>query len=188
MDPVCQQDCRKWLKACSVKGGRILHLKVMLKYWIVRKSASKCCIVYFVKYMLRAGNYMNMSRWPWDFVERMFLDMIGFWILKKIALEIFCQAKYWLNVMYSIYPVYVTVSTKTCFFHISMHIGKKKPQTLKIICEITHATGKYSQWLMGPAISKGIKSTKTIHHLTRLAMGVWKYLFRFRSLNGECLT
>jgi len=48
---------------------------------------------------------------------------------------------------------------------------KKKQQNLKIICEIKHATRKYLQGLMGPAISKGsFKSTKTIYHLTRLAM------------------
>ena len=41
-----------------------------------------------------------------------------------------------------------------------MHILKK----CKIICEITHATGKYSQGLMGPAISEGsFKSTKKIY-------------------------
>jgi len=39
-----------------------------------------------------------------------------------------------------------------------MYIGKKKK--FKIICEITHTTGKYLQGLMG---SKGwFKSTKTI--------------------------
>ena len=54
---------------------------------------------------------------------------------------------------------------------------------LKIICEITHATGKYLQGLMGPAISeRSFKSTKNIHHLTRLATTVWrvrKSLFHF---------
>jgi len=51
-----------------------------------------------------------------------------------------------------------------------MYIGEKN-QNIKIICEITHAIGKYLQGLMGPAISKGsFKSTKTIYHLTSLAM------------------
>ena len=51
-----------------------------------------------------------------------------------------------------------------------MYIEKKK-QNLKIICEITHATGKKLQGLMGPAISEGsFKSTKTIYHLTCLTM------------------
>jgi len=44
----------------------------------------------------------------------------------------------------------------------------EKKLNLKIICEITHAAGKY---LLGQAISEGsFKSTKTIYHLTRLAM------------------
>jgi len=59
-----------------------------------------------------------------------------------------------------------------------MHIEKKR--NLKIICEITHATGKYLQGLMGPAISKGsLKSTKTIYHLTRLAMKSSKIFVSF---------
>ena len=64
--------------------------------------------------------------------------------------------------------IYVTLSAKTRIVRTSMYIEKTK---LKIICEITHVTGKYLQGLMGPAISKGsFKSTKTIYHLTRLAM------------------
>ena len=60
----------------------------------------------------------------------------------------------------------VTLSVKTRIVHTSMYIEKK--QNLK---EIMHATEKYLQGLMGPAISEGsFKSTKTIHHLTRLAM------------------
>ena len=52
-----------------------------------------------------------------------------------------------------------------------------------------HATGKYLQRLMGPAISDGsFKSTKTIYHLTRLAMESLKFLLHFCSLNGECVT
>ena len=52
-----------------------------------------------------------------------------------------------------------------------------------------HATGKYLQGFMGPAISEGsFKSTKTIHHLSRLAMESSKTLFRLHSLNGECVT
>jgi len=75
---------------------------------------------------------------------------------------------------------YVTISVKTRIVHTSMYIKKK------IISEITHATGKYLQGLMGAAISEGsFKSTKTIHHLTCLAM---ESLFCFRSLNGECVT
>ena len=47
----------------------------------------------------------------------------------------------------------------TCIVHTSKYI------------EIMHATGKYLQRLMGPAISKGsLKSTKTVYHLTHLAM------------------
>ena len=45
--------------------------------------------------------------------------------------------------------VHVTLSAKTHIVHTSMHIEKKR--NLKIICEITHATGKYLQGLMGPA-------------------------------------
>jgi len=50
------------------------------------------------------------------------------------------------------------------------HVYFKK-RNLKIICEITHATGKYLQGLVGPAISKeSFKSTKkTVYHLIRLA-------------------
>ena len=37
--------------------------------------------------------------------------------------------------------------------------------------EIMRASGKYLQGLIGPTISKGsFKSTKTINHLTHLAM------------------
>ena len=40
-------------------------------------------------------------------------------------------------------------------------------ETLRIIYEILHATGKYLQGLMGPAISEGnFKSTKTMHTVT----------------------
>ena len=53
----------------------------------------------------------------------------------------------------------------------------------KIIFEITHATGKYLQGLMGSEGS--FKSTKTIYHLTCLAI---ESLFRFCSLNGDCVT
>jgi len=64
---------------------------------------------------------------------------------------------------------------KTRIVRTSMYIEKneteKKTRNLKIICEITHATEKYLQGLMGPAISEGsFKSTKTMYHLTRLAM------------------
>ena len=63
--------------------------------------------------------------------------------------------------------VYVTISAKTGIVCTSMYIEKKS----KIICEITHATAKYLQGLMGPAISEeSFKSTKTIYQLTRLAM------------------
>jgi len=56
---------------------------------------------------------------------------------------------------------------ETHIIRTSMYIEKKR--NLKIICEIMHATGKYLQGLMGPAISKGsFKSTKTMFHLTYL--------------------
>ena len=43
-----------------------------------------------------------------------------------------------------------------------------------------HATRKYFQGLMGPAISEGsFKSTKTIYHLTRLAMESLKIFVLF---------
>ena len=46
-----------------------------------------------------------------------------------------------------------------------------KKKNLCIICKITHATGKYSQGLMGPAISEeSFKSTKTIYYLTYFVM------------------
>ena len=63
-----------------------------------------------------------------------------------------------------------------------MHIEKNKT-TKNEICKTTHATGKYLQGLMRPAISEGsFKSTKkTIHHLTRLAMESSK-IFRFVSV------
>jgi len=55
-----------------------------------------------------------------------------------------------------------------------------KKSKLKTICEITHATGKYLQGLMGPAISEGsFKSTKTIYDLTRLAMESSKIFILF---------
>jgi len=61
--------------------------------------------------------------------------------------------------------VFVTISEKTRIVHTSLYTK------IKIICEITHATRKYLQGLMGPAISKGsFKSTKTIYYLTCLAM------------------
>jgi len=60
--------------------------------------------------------------------------------------------------------VYVTVSVKASIVYTCMHNEKKI--FLKIICEITHAAGKYSRGLIGPAISKGsFKSTKPIYHL-----------------------
>ena len=41
---------------------------------------------------------------------------------------------------------------------------------------------------MGQAISEeSFKSTKTMYHLTRLAMESLKSLFHFHSLNGECV-
>ena len=55
-----------------------------------------------------------------------------------------------------------------------MYIKKKKKKKLKI----THATKKYLQGLMGPAISEGsFKSTQTMHHLTHLAMESSKICF-----------
>jgi len=39
----------------------------------------------------------------------------------------------------------------------------KKKQNLKIICEIMHATGKYLQGLMGPAISKGSSNQQKLY-------------------------
>ena len=58
----------------------------------------------------------------------------------------------------------MTISAKTRIVHTSMYIGGKKKQNLEIICEITHATGKHLQGLMGLAISEGsFKSTKTIY-------------------------
>ena len=73
---------------------------------------------------------------------------------------------------------YVTLSAKTCIVCTSMHIEKKRNILKKkeIICKITHATGG----LMGPAISEGsFKSTKTIYHLSRLAMEGSKILVSF---------
>ena len=50
----------------------------------------------------------------------------------------------------------------------------------KIIFEITHATGKYLQGLMGPAISKGsFKYTKSIYLLTCLATESLKMFILF---------
>jgi len=61
--------------------------------------------------------------------------------------------------------------------HACTYIEKKR--NLKIICEITHATGKYLQGLMGPAINKGsFKLTKIIYHHTRLAMEISKIFVR----------
>jgi len=49
-----------------------------------------------------------------------------------------------------------------------------KKQNLKIICKTTHATGKYLQGLMGPAISEGsFKSTKKKLYTTLLAW-LWR--------------
>jgi len=54
---------------------------------------------------------------------------------------------------------------------------EKKPN-LKIISEITHTTGQYLQGLMGPGISEGsFKLTKSINHITRLAMESLKIFF-----------
>ena len=54
----------------------------------------------------------------------------------------------------------MTLSAKIHIVRTSMHIEKKN---LKIISEIMHATEKYLQGLIGPAISKGsFKSTKKI--------------------------
>ena len=50
------------------------------------------------------------------------------------------------------------------------HVYWKKTKFI-IMCEITYATGKYLLGLMGPAMSEGsFKSTKTMYHLTHLAM------------------
>ena len=66
------------------------------------------------------------------------------------------------------------------------HVYWKK-RNLKIICEIMHATGKYLQRLIGPAISKrSFKSIKKLY--TILLTWLWrarKCLFCFRSLNSE---
>ena len=64
--------------------------------------------------------------------------------------------------IYSTTELFVTVSVKTHIVCTSMHI--EKIRNLEIICEITHATGKYLQESMGPAISEGsFKSAKTIY-------------------------
>jgi len=71
----------------------------------------------------------------------------------------------------------VTNSAKTGIVRTS---EKKTKQNLKIICEIMHPSGKHLQGLMGPAISKGsFKSSKTIHHLTCLAMESLKIFVSF---------
>ena len=46
------------------------------------------------------------------------------------------------------------LSVNSTFFA-QAHTLKKKQQNLKSTCEITHATGKYLQGLMGPVISEG---------------------------------
>ena len=73
---------------------------------------------------------------------------------------------------------------KTRIVRTSMYIEKneteKKTRNLKIICEITHVTEKYLQGLMEPAISEeSFKSTKTMYHLTRLAMESLKIFVLF---------
>ena len=61
---------------------------------------------------------------------------------------------------------YVTIPVKTRIVRTSMHI--------------THATGKYLQGIMGPAISQGsFKSTKAIYHLSRLAVKSFKIFVSF---------
>ena len=75
--------------------------------------------------------------------------------------------------------VIVTLSAKTRIVRTSTHI-EKKTRNLRIICEIMHATGKYLQGLIRPAISeRSFKSTKTIHHLTFLAMENLKIFVSF---------
>jgi len=79
---------------------------------------------------------------------------------------------------------YVTISAKTCIVRTSMYIEKKL--NLKIICEITHATGKNLQGLIGPAISEGsFKNKKKLH--TILLAWLWR-IRKSVSLNGECVT
>ena len=67
--------------------------------------------------------------------------------------------------------IYVTISVKTHIVRTSIHIERTK------FNKITHATGA---GLMGPAISEGsFKSTKTINHLTCLAMESSKIFVSF---------
>ena len=70
--------------------------------------------------------------------------------------------------------------------HLSKNPHKHVKQNLKIICEITHATGKYLQGLMGPAISKASFKLYTI--LLTWLWRVRKSLFRFHSLICEYVT
>jgi len=69
------------------------------------------------------------------------------------------------------FMIYVTISVKTHIVRTSIHIERTK------FNKITHATGA---GLMGPAISEGsFKSTKTINHLTCLAMESSKIFVSF---------
>ena len=66
-------------------------------------------------------------------------------------------------------------------------ILKKKQRNLKLICEITHNTGKYLQGLMGPA-KKASNHRKPYTMLLAWLWRVQKSLFCFCGLNGECVT
>ena len=87
-----------------------------------------------------------------------------------------------------LYILFVTVSAKPALFKQACILEKNFKLFVKLHM---HATGKYSQGLMGQAISEGnSNSTKTIYHLTCLVMESSKSLFCFciRSLNGKCVT
>jgi len=76
--------------------------------------------------------------------------------------------------------VYVTVSAKTRIARTSMHIEKKRD--LKIISEITHATGKYLPRAGNQQRKLQINRKKTNYiqyYLTRLAMESLKNVVSF---------
>ena len=64
----------------------------------------------------------------------------------------------------------------------------KKKRNLKIISKITHATGKYLQGLIGQESVKEASNQQKLY--TILLAWLWtvrKSLFRFCSLNSECV-
>ena len=118
-------------------------------------------------------------------LDQFFFNLTLFWIT-TIHHQFYFH--YRLQFILSSVIVYVTVSAKTRIARTSIHIKKRN---LKIISEITHATGKYLPRAGNQQRKLQINRKKqTIYSTILLAWPwrVWKMLFRFCILNGKSFT